>query len=125
VDLRTFVLAKSPRSDNQFAAVVAYYYRFEAPFADRRDTIEGGVLQTAARLVGRKRLNNPRSTLNNAKASGYLDGVTPGEFAINGVGEKLVVRSLPTGDDDIVRPVRQRKAATRTETRGTPRRKTI
>ena len=31
VDVKTFVESKSPRSDVQFAAAVAYYYRFEAP----------------------------------------------------------------------------------------------
>src|SRR5690348_1240469 len=30
-DIKTFVAEKKPSSDNQFAAVVAYYYRFEAP----------------------------------------------------------------------------------------------
>jgi hypothetical protein len=30
-DLKTFVTAKNPRSDVQFAATVAYFHRFEAP----------------------------------------------------------------------------------------------
>lgn len=30
-DLKTFVVGKSPKKDVQFAATVAYYYRFEAP----------------------------------------------------------------------------------------------
>lgn len=98
-DIKTFIAAKAPKSDNQFAAAVAYFYRFEAPPAQRRDSINGDALQEAARLAGRKRLAKPRVTLNNAKAAGYLDGGAPGEFAINSVGENLVAMTLPGGGD--------------------------
>ena len=94
-DIKTFVATKAPKSDVQFAATVAYYYRFEAPPASRRDTIDGDALQEAARLAGRARLSNPRVTLNNAKSLGYLDGTSPGEFGINSVGENLVAMTLP------------------------------
>src|SRR5215467_2571301 len=30
-DIKSFVEAKNPRSDVQFAAAIAYYFRFEAP----------------------------------------------------------------------------------------------
>jgi hypothetical protein len=94
-DIKTFVATKAPKSDVQFAATVAYYYRFEAPAASRRETIDGDTLQEAARLAGRSRLGNPRATLNNAKTLGYLDGNAPGEFSINSVGENLVAMTLP------------------------------
>ncbi len=93
-DIKTFVAAKAPKSDVQFAATVAYYYRFEAPAASRREAIDGDTLQESARLAGRSRLANPRATLNNAKSLGYLDG-TRGEFFINSVGENLVAMTLP------------------------------
>lgn len=95
VDIKTFVAAKAPKSDMQFAATVAYYYRFESPPAMKRDFINGEVLQEAARLAGRKRMPDPNKTLNNAKAAGYLDSNTPGEFTINSVGENLVAMTLP------------------------------
>jgi len=95
-DIKAFIATKVPRSDNQFAAAVAYFYRFEAPIAERRDSIDGAALQEAARLAGRRRLTNPRATLNNAKAAGYLDGAAPGEFTINSVGENLVAMTLPS-----------------------------
>jgi hypothetical protein len=95
VDIKTFVAAKTPKSDMQFAATVAYYYRFESPPAIKKDSINGDILQEAARLAGRKRMPNPRVTLNNAKAAGYLDSSTPGEFTINSVGENLVAMTLP------------------------------
>lgn len=97
-DIKSFVTSKSPRSDQQFATAVAYYYRFDAPPAQRKDTINVSILQEATRLVGRKRLTNPKSTLNNAKNQGYLDSTVPGEFSINTVGENLVAMALPGGD---------------------------
>lgn len=98
-DIKTFVASKLPRSDVQFAATVAYFYRFEAPPAERRESINGEALQEAARLAGRKRLADPRVTLNNAKKVGYLDGATRGEFSINSVGENLVAMTLPANPD--------------------------
>src|SRR5260370_16484615 len=35
-DLKTFVSEKNPASDVQFAATVAYFYRFEAPPQERK-----------------------------------------------------------------------------------------
>ncbi len=96
-DIRAFVGEKSPQSDNQFAAVVAYYYRFEAPVSQRKSAIGGADLQEAARLAGRRRPANPRQTLKNAKNLGYLDNIDRGQFAINTVGENLVAMTLPGG----------------------------
>src|SRR5690606_259233 len=84
-DIKTFTPTKNPRSDMQFATAVAYYYRFEAPPAQRKESINTETLQEAARLAGRTRLINPKSTLNNATAQGYLDRVSRGEFSINAV----------------------------------------
>src|SRR5437868_3696333 len=39
VDIKSFVQAKNPTSDNQFVATVAYYHQFEAPEADRKEYI--------------------------------------------------------------------------------------
>lgn len=93
-DIKTFIAAKAPKSDVQFATTVSYYYRFEAPPANRLEAINGDTLQEAARLAGRTRLANPAQTLRNAKNLGYLDGGSPGEFAINSVGENLVAMTL-------------------------------
>jgi hypothetical protein len=87
----------------QFAATVAYYYRFEAPPANRGETINGDTLQEAARLAGRTRLSNPAQTLRNAKNLGYLDGGSPGEFAINSVGENLVAMTLPGNSEAAIK----------------------
>jgi hypothetical protein len=99
-DIKTFIKSKSPKSDRQFAAAIAYFYRFEAPLAERRDTIDANLLQDATRLVGRTRLSSPNDTLNNAKKAGYLDSPSAGDFSITTVGENLVAMTLP-GDEDV------------------------
>lgn len=119
-DIKTFIAAKSPKSDQQFATAVAYFYQFEAPPAERRDSVNGEVLQEAARLAGRKRLANPRVTLNNAKAAGYLDSSSPGEFTINSVGENLVAMTLPGGTES---PTMKRPARKPTKTKSTAKRR--
>jgi hypothetical protein len=99
VDIKTFVTAKAPKNDAQFATTVAYYYRFEAPVAQKRDSITSEMLQEACRLAGRNRFPTPIVTLNNAKKSGYLDSGARGEFSVNSVGENLVAMTLPGGAD--------------------------
>lgn len=109
-DIKTFLAEKQPKSDNQYAASVAYYYRFEAPEQERSETIAADTLQEAARLSGRARLGNPRSTLNNAVAQGYLDRKDRGQFGISTVGENLVAMTLP-GGADAPQPVKKKRAA--------------
>lgn len=111
-DLKSFVSGKSPKSDVQFAATVAYFYRFEAPAGQRKNEIDATTLQDACRLAGRARLQKPLITLNNAKKLGLLDsGSEAGRFAINTVGENLVAMTLPSGPDSSARGGRF-KAAT-------------
>ncbi len=99
-DIKSFVAAKGPRSDVQFAATVAYYFQFEAPQADKKGAISKDDLQEACRKAGRERLANPGQTLRNAHQLGLLDrGEEPGSFSINTVGENLVAMTLP-GDSN-------------------------
>lgn len=95
-----FVEAKRPKSDVPFAAVVAYYYRFEAAAETRKDSIDVKALQDAARLAGRRRPPTPHATLNSAKNLGYLDSSERGHFRISSVGENLVAMTLPGGERD-------------------------
>jgi hypothetical protein len=95
-DIKSFVDSKNPKSDNQFATVVAYYYAFEAPPDERRDTITADLLRDAARLASRKRLGTPSVTLAHAKSRGYLDAADRGQYRINSVGENLVAMALPS-----------------------------
>lgn len=107
VDIKSFITGKDPKSDNQFAAAVAYYYQFEAPQNQRKDSISAEVLQEATRRAGRSRLGDPGRTLRNAKNMGYLDLSEPGEFTINTVGENLVAMTLPGQGRNSVKAARK------------------
>lgn len=108
-DVRTFVEEKQPKSDLQYAAVVAYYYRFEAPDAQRSEIIDAKLLEDSTRHANWKRLAAPRTTLNNAVKQGYLDNIERGKFRINSVGENLVAMTLPGGGDGFTAASRSRK----------------
>lgn len=110
VDIKSFVAQKRPSSDMQFAAVAAYWFKFEAPPAQRKDAINAETLVNAARLAGRRRPPSPGMTLTNAKNQGYLDAASRGEYSINSVGENLVAMTL--GGDATgapIRPLRTKK----------------
>jgi hypothetical protein len=94
-DIKQFTAEKAPKSDQQFAAVVAYFHKFVASESLKKDVIGAKDLTDAARLADRKRPNKPLATLNNAKNSGYLDTTKPGKFRISTVGENLVAVTLP------------------------------
>jgi hypothetical protein len=114
IDIKTFIATKQPRKDVQFAAAVAYYYRFEAPPAERKDAINKEDLQEATRKAGRDRFGNPLQTLNNAHMLGLLDrGLEKGTFTINSVGENLVAMTLP--GDGTTNPKPQGKKRARTK----------
>ena len=95
-DIKTFVLNKNPSSNNEFAACVAYYYQFEAPPAERKESIVADDLQEACRLVSRERLSTPGQTLVHAHTGGLLDKAGErGAYSISTVGENLVAMTLP------------------------------
>jgi len=115
-DLKTFVTGKNPKSDVQFAATVAYFYRFEAPPEQKRNEIDSGILQDSCRLVGRSRFRHPSMTLNNAKNLGLLDrGSEAGKFAINTVGENLVAMTLPGKSDSSAKGRKSQKPKRRSK----------
>lgn len=95
-NIKTFVAEKNPKSDNHFAAVVAYYHQFEAPFEMRKDSITKSDLVEATRLADYSRLKRPDQTLVNAMNAGLLDSAgSRGHYALNSVGENLVAMTLP------------------------------
>ena len=94
-DIKTFVKSKEPRSDKQFSATVAYWYRFMAPKPEQKKTITGDDLQDACRKTDWKRLADPNDVLKKAYQSGYLDRTDHGAYKINTVGENLVAMTLP------------------------------
>jgi len=93
IDIKSFVDSKKPKNDSQFAAVVAYYNRFEAP--EKKDSIQVADLLDACRKVNYPRPPAPGQTLRNAANAGLLDKAERGAFSINSVGENLVAVTLP------------------------------
>lgn len=109
-DLKSFILVKKPKNDVQFAATVAYYYRFVAPSDQRKDEIMSTDLQEACRLVGRERFSVPGQTLRNAHTVGLLNkGGEAGSFTINSVGENLIDVTLPGDNSGIPRAKNKKK----------------
>jgi hypothetical protein len=99
-DIRSFTTLKAPKSDQQFAAVVAYFYQFEAKPEQKKDFIDADIMKEAARLAGRAQVQRWNMTLTNAKNAGYLDGAGAGKYKLSSVGENLVAITLP-GDGNV------------------------
>jgi len=95
-DIKSFIVAKNPHSDVQFATAVAYWYQFIAPESEKRKSITENELLEACRKVDRERPDRPYLTLNNAFHAGLLDRPKKGEFSVNAVGENLVAMTLPS-----------------------------
>lgn len=120
VSIREFVAQKNPRSDNQFAAAVAYYYRFEAPESERKDAVGAADLQEACRQAGRNRLGDPGKTLRNAHSVGLLDKAgEAGNYKINTVGENLVAMTLPGGTEKVTGAKSKRSVSVGRKAKGT------
>ena len=105
-DVKSFMAQKDPKSERQLAATVAYYYRFVAPEAQRKESIGADDLIGACRQADRGRPKNPAQTLVNAFHDGYLDRGDRGQYQINSVGENLVAMVLP-GEPATARASRQ------------------
>ncbi len=112
-DIKSFVNEKKPKSDVQFAAVTAYFYRFEAPVAARKDSITATDLQEAGRQARGFGFKKPIATLSNALQQGYFDRGGRGEFNLNAVGENLVAMTLPGGGGEASGTGRARPRAKR------------
>jgi hypothetical protein len=120
-DIKSFVASKKPKNDSQFAAVVAYYHRFESP--EKKDSITQTDLLDACRKANYPRPPAPGQTLRNAVNSGLLDKADRGAFAVNSVGENLVAVTLPgdntspTAATPIRKPRRKRSRNTNDRTK--------
>ena len=117
-DIKTFVGEKNPKSDIQFAAVAAYFYRFEAAPADRKDAITAKDLQESGRQARGCGFTKPIATLSNALKQGYFDRAGRGEFRLNAVGENLVAMTLPGGGVEVAGTPRSRSRRKQRNKRG-------
>lgn len=122
-DIKSFVAEKVPKNDVQFAAVAAYFYRFEASEAERKEVIISEDLQTAGRQARGYGFKKPLVTLNNAVALGYFDRGGRGEFKLNAVGENLVAMTLAS-EDPSGKSSRKKKKRLNTRKKSSKKRKT-
>ncbi len=98
-DIKSFLQEKSPKSDQQLAAAVAYYFAFEANSSERKDAINFQDLIDACRKAGLRRPTNAGQTLRNSAHAGYLDKADEaGYYKLNSVGENLVAMVLSGGE---------------------------
>ncbi len=114
-DIKTFLEEKNPTSANQLVAAVAYYHKFEAPAAERKNSITADDVTEACRKANRDRPKHPNVILVNANAFGLVDKVGTGTYEINAVGENLVAVSMPTaghGNSGTKRTASKSKKAT-------------
>lgn len=110
-DIKSFVQEKSPKSDQQLAAVVAYFYKFEVPADQQKETISGGDLQDACRKADCTRPARPAQTMLNAFNAGYFDKADHGQYRLNSVGENLVAMVLPAGGSETKPRIAKRRTS--------------
>lgn len=108
-DIRSLREEKAPNSANEMAALVAYYLSELAPEGERRETIGTAEITKYFKQAKYPLPKVPRATLSNARAAGYFDHVTGGQYKLNPVGYNLVVHGLPRASTSPVRPKRANK----------------
>jgi hypothetical protein len=94
VDIRTFFKEKKPASDNEAGVAATYYYKFVAPPAERRDTIDKELLEKAFIEANWELPRKLSMTLVHARNAGYLSQTERGQYRLTTVGHNLVAHSL-------------------------------
>jgi hypothetical protein len=79
-DIRSLKEGKQPRSANEMAALVAYYLSELAPPGERSETVNAEALRRYFKMAGFRLPSQPRYTLPNAAAAGYLENAGRGEY---------------------------------------------
>jgi hypothetical protein len=99
-DIRSLKEAKQPKSDNQMAALVAYYLKEVAPSNDRKDAISQEELEKYFKQAGFPLPKRSDMTLVNSKHAGYFDSAGVGLYKLNPVGHNLIAHGLPSSSGD-------------------------
>jgi hypothetical protein len=108
-DIRSLREEKAPKSANEMAALVAYYLSELAPEGERRETIGTAEITKYFKQARYPLPKAPRATLSNARAAGYFDHVTGGQYKLNPVGYNLVAHGLPRAGTSSVAAKRAKK----------------
>lgn len=93
-DIRSLKEAKSPRSANEMAALVAYYVSEIAPEGERRNAITKADIEKYFKSASFRLPADASFTLVNAKNAGYLDSIGSGQYKLNPVGYNLVAHRM-------------------------------
>ena len=109
VDIRSLRDQKQPSTDNEMAAIVAYYLRELAAEENRKDTIATKDIITYFNQAGHPLPRRPDLTLPNAKSAGYFESAGHGKYKLNPVGYNLVAYGLPRAKGESpTRPIRRK-----------------
>jgi hypothetical protein len=95
-DIRSLKEAKSPKSANEMAALVAFYVSELAPSGERKASITKGDVERYFKSAGFNLPADASFTLVNAKNAGYLDSAGTGQYKLNPVGYNLVAHRMGT-----------------------------
>ena len=95
IHIEKFKDQKNPKSANEMAALVAYYFANLAPEPQRKATVNSKDIETYFKIANFPLPREIRVTLQNARNAGYFDSVGDGEYRLNAVGHNLVVHNLP------------------------------
>lgn len=97
-DIRSLKEAKSPKSANEMAALVAFYVSELAPMAERSKTITKSDIERYFKSANFRLPADAGFTLVNAKNAGYLDNAGSGQYKLNPVGYNLVAHRMGERD---------------------------
>jgi hypothetical protein len=109
-DIRSLKDAKSPKSANEMAALVAFYVSELAPVGERRSAITKADIERYFKSAGFSLPADASFTLVNAKNAGYLDNAGAGQYKLNPVGYNLVAHRMGTREKKEPRRPRTKKA---------------
>jgi hypothetical protein len=117
-DIRTLKKTKNPKTDNEMAALVAYYLKHLAPKDDRKEAISKDEIEKYFLQADYPLPKQPQFTLTNAKNAGYFDRTGTGLYKLNPVGHNLVTHGLPGAGGEKKRgSAARRKKVKRTRTK--------
>lgn len=98
IDIRSLKEQKKPKTAREMACVVAFYLQELAGEDERKDNISTPDLEKYFKQAGYKLPTRMAQLLVDAKAAGYFESSSRGEYKLNAVGYNLVEHNLP-GED--------------------------
>jgi hypothetical protein len=122
-DIQSLKEAKSPKSANEMAALVAFYVSELAPAGERRSAITKADIERYFKSAEFRLPADASFTLVNAKNAGYLDNAGGGQYKLNPVGYNLVAHRMGTREKKEPRRPRTKKAKRGMNTKANGRRK--